>query len=494
MSRATGRSPATPLITGTWITLFHQDSRNDYTNGDGNGSIAPDWQRVVADLADLGMRTLILMAVANEGVAAYPSPSMRFVGEPGATAVDVIMRAAEAHGMGVYLSSGWVRDQDDDVSLPETRHGQFAIMAELAALYGGSRAFEGWYLPCEDSVAPRFSEKTIAGVNALAVHGRALVPEARVLISPYYPHDAVVDGEFVRSLARLEVDAVAYQDGIGCAYTASLRDQLERLRWAHDQVPGIELWANVESFAWDGGVANVRDHALVPAAFPRLLRQLLDSRPADRVVSFIAQGLLQSPAEVGAIGHPSESSRLRREYDEYRAGRGRWDELIRWRDGALRNDAERAPVTCSVRPRPSWHGETRLTDGRPGRLDPLDPGWVRFEDDVALTVDLGRSAVVQRVGIGFLHSPPFGIGQPGRIRIAVSEDGLAYRLAADVTLEPWSSDALDTWTDLVLADVVARGRFVRVHLARSARLLLVDQVFVRLGSVESDPMHDKLGA
>jgi hypothetical protein len=367
-------------------------------------------------------------------------------------------------------------------------------MAELAALYGGSRAFEGWYLPCEDSVAPRFSEKTIVGVNALARHGRALVPEARVLISPYYPHDAVVDEEFVRSLARLEVDAVAYQDGVGCAYTASIGEQLGRLRRAHDQVPGTELWANVESFAWEGGVANVRDHALVPAAFPRLLRQLLDSRPADRVVSFIAQGLLQPPAAVGGIGHPSESSRLRRDYDEYRAGGGRWSDLARWRDGTFRNDAENAPVACSVRPRPSQHGETRLTDGRPARLDPLDPGWVRFEDDVVLTVDLGRSAVVQRVGVGFLHSPPFGIGQPGRIDVQVSEDGVTYRSVADVTLESWPYDALDTWTDLLLAEVDAVGRFVRVHLARSARLLLIDQVFVRLGSVASDPMHDKLGA
>lgn len=462
-------------ITGTWLNLFHQDTRNDVTNP---ASADIRWDRVVADLAAMGITHLILLAVANEGVAAYPSRLRPDGGEPGSTPVDIILTAAEDHAMRVYLSTGWVDDQDDDASSARIRAGQIAIMEELAALYGGSPAFEGWYLPCEDSIAPRFSARTIESVNALADAGRALVPGARTLISPYYPHAAVVDDEYVRMLQRLTVDAVAYQDGVGCAYTSSLAGIYPRLRWAHDQAPGVALWANVESFAWEHGVANVRDDALVAAAFPRLLQQLLDTGGhVDRIVTFIAQSLMQG--EDAGLGGPEASRRLRRDYTDHLDGRGRWGASALWRLGRLENAARGCVVTCSVRPVPGLHHEHRLTSGcAAGSLDPLDSAWVRFDQDVSLVVDLGSELPVARVGLSHLHSPALGISQPARVEVEWSTDGTAFDRLPAIEVEPWEYDSLDTWRDVTLLHLDRPARFLRLSAVRSLGWLLIDQVLV----------------
>lgn len=459
--------PARARLSGTWLNLFHQDTRNDYTNPR-PGAPGPEWAVVVRDLDELGMQHLVLLAVANEG---RPISS---------EVLDEILATAEQTGQRVWLSTGWVSDQDDDLADPATRDGQIAIIRELAARYGSSPAFEGWYLPCEDSVAPRISERTIAGVNALSAAARQHTPGARTMISPYFVHDAVVDDAFVDALARLDVDVVAYQDGVGCAYAPTVRHQFPRLRWAHDQVPRIELWANIESFSWETGVANVRTDALVPAPFPRLHQQLRDAAPfADRIVTFIAQGMMQ--ATVPGIGHPIASARLRRAYLEYLDGADRWAETAGWYAGALRNDATGLSVECSVRPVPGFHHEFRLTTGRPaGSENPLDPAWVRFGEDVTLTIDLGASRPLASVGVGFLHSPPLDIGAPAAMRVSSSLDGESFEPVADATPDEWRFDVLDTWRDVALAQSDVHARYVRVELRRSRERLLIDQLLVRL--------------
>lgn len=475
-------------ISGTWITFFHQDSRNDYTNP--RTAADTEWARVVDDLADLGMEKLIVMAVANEGVAVYPTRLRTpVVTAEGRAPLDIVLDTAARRGLGVYLSAGWTRDQLDDLGDPEVARGQREILAELAELYTDHAAFEGWYLPCEDAVVPRLSERTIAGVNELAALARDLTPRARVLISPYFPHAAIVDDAYVDALSRIDVDVIAYQDGVGCGFTTTISAQYERLRWAHDRVSRIELWANVESFTWERGIANTWDDALVPAAFPRLHRQILDAAPhVDRVVSFIAQGLLQDPETLGSTRAHDPAGRA--DYRDYRAGRGRWRVLEDLGAVSERSVARGRHVECDPRPVPGFVTEHRLTSGRPAQtLDPMDPAWVRLRGDATLDLDLDLDldpdAAPADVVVSFLHAPILGVTAPREIEVLGSIGDAAWE-----HLGAWSAPAhpynlLDRWRDVAVID----GAGIRDRMPQRLRLVvrsgggetLLDQLIVHTG-------------
>lgn len=52
------------------------------------------------------------------------------------------------------MSSGWAKDQDDNLLDPAIKERQLRIMEELASLYKNHKAFYGWYLPVEDCLCP----------------------------------------------------------------------------------------------------------------------------------------------------------------------------------------------------------------------------------------------------------------------------------------------------------------------------------------------------
>lgn len=462
-------------ITGTWINLFYQDVRNEVTNPDG---VSVDWDLVVSDMHQMGIELLIILAVANEGVAAYPSALRPVEDSEGKSAVEQLMEAAARFGMRVYLSTGWVDSQFDDPGNPETLAGQIAIMDELAVLYGSHPAFEGWYLPCEDSVAPRLSDRTIDGVNTLSRAARSRTPNAKILISPYFPHAAVVDDQYVDSLSRVEVDAVAYQDGVGCAYTISMADQYQLLREAHRKT-GVAMWANVESFAWRQGIANSHVDALVPAAFPRLHSQLFAAGEAgvERTVSFAVQALMQDREMVG-IGDGEPSLRLRHEYEQYLEGSGRWPVLEAWNRRQLSSLAAGLDAECLPRPVPGRFGEPRLTDGRRATENPMDAGWVRFTEDAVIRIDLSEAMEVGSVVVSFLHARMAGVVQPRSVRVLCRENDEDYQEVGIRVLQDYPYDQLDIWHDIVVIPVGRKARVLELQLERGDGYLLVDQILV----------------
>ncbi|MFR7516727.1 MAG: DUF4434 domain-containing protein [Bacteroides uniformis] len=68
--------------------------------------------------------------------------------------VDAIMDAAARFGMKVFMSTGWAKDQDDNLRDPAIRRRQREMMQELAGLYGHHPRLYGWYLPVEDCLCP----------------------------------------------------------------------------------------------------------------------------------------------------------------------------------------------------------------------------------------------------------------------------------------------------------------------------------------------------
>ena len=155
-----GDKPVKP-ITGTWINLAYQDVRNKYTNPTVSDNTGPElWEQKVQELHEMGMEYLVFMAVANEGRAYYPSLLMPHVYPEGRKSpVDAIMDAAARFGMKVFMSTGWAKDQDDNLRDPAIRRRQQEMMQELAGLYGHHPALYGWYLPVEDCLCPLLSEQ-----------------------------------------------------------------------------------------------------------------------------------------------------------------------------------------------------------------------------------------------------------------------------------------------------------------------------------------------
>ena len=156
-------------ITGTFINLAYQDVRNLYTNPPYIDNTDPQmWEVKIREMKEMGMEYLVFMAVANEGRAYYPSglmpwqyPSWR------KSPVDAIMDTAAELGMKVFMSTGWAKDQDDNLRIPAIKQRQMEMMAELAAIYGGHPAFYGWYLPVEDCMGPVLTDYAVDAVNAL---------------------------------------------------------------------------------------------------------------------------------------------------------------------------------------------------------------------------------------------------------------------------------------------------------------------------------------
>ena len=236
-------------ITGTFINLPYQDVRNKYTNPDGIDATDPHmWAAKVAEMKEMGMEYLVFMSVANECKAYYPSKLMDWhYPADRQSPVDAIMDEAAKHGIKVFMSTGWAKDQDDNLRDPAIKGRQLEMMEELAGLYGEHPAFYGWYLPVEDCFGPVLTDYAVEAVNALTARARELTPAAKIMISPYGIFCSNFDDpRYEQQISRLTVDIIAYQDEIGCVREkfplVNLRENWKKLRAIHDKT-GIQMWA-----------------------------------------------------------------------------------------------------------------------------------------------------------------------------------------------------------------------------------------------------------
>ena len=82
------------------------------------------------------------MEVANEGKAYYPSQLMPWwYDKDKQSPVEAILDEAARYDMKVFMSTGWAKDQDDNLLDPVIKERQLQIMEELASLYKNHKAF-----------------------------------------------------------------------------------------------------------------------------------------------------------------------------------------------------------------------------------------------------------------------------------------------------------------------------------------------------------------
>ena len=449
-------------ITGTFLNLPYQDVRNKYTNPLSMDYTDPDfWTVKVTEMHKMGMEYLVLMAVANEQKAYYPSKLMPWVYDKSLKSpVDAIMDTASELGMKVFMSTGWAKDQDDNLRDPAIKGRQIEMMNELAGLYGNHPAMYGWYLPVEDCFGPVLTDYAVDAVNALTDMARTLTPDAKVLISPYGIFNSDFENpRYEQQIMRLKVDIIAYQDEIGCVREKyplpRLRENWKKLRQIHDKT-NIQMWANCESFAWEKAM-NDRTSALVPASFSRLLSQMAVATEGgvDRIISFMMYGVYEDPASQYQIGQPYWSNKAYGDYMAWKGGDRYWKTV----EAALLG----------------YYGEParEIVDSS---WDVRDPGY--HEIVCKLADDSGLESLLVRM----LMCQKDGIATPDMLTLSYSEDGKAYRLAQTKTCPVFVNTRHDAYVDHVLfADleaVVPKGaRYVKLSYTSESKTA-VDKIIV----------------
>jgi hypothetical protein len=311
-------------IRGSWVSVWWDDRRHFYWNDPCLQFTAEQWQLAVKDVAELGFEYLVLLAIAKGGKAFYDTPLLPKLEMACADPIGALLTGADKYGVKFFISSDWYAEWDERALHDPGRVAKrFQMMQEIAARYGKHRSFYGWYWPNEAHLSPYFTDNFIRHVNECSREARRLTPKAKTLTAPYGTNKAVCDDQFVRQLERLDVDIIAYQDEVGCLRMTAEQSAVafERLRRAHDRVPQRALWADVETFAWEGP-PNKQTSPLIPAPFERVRAQLEAVSPyVDKVLIYQYQGLMNKPGSRAFAGHP-ESGKLYEDYVAWlRSGR-----------------------------------------------------------------------------------------------------------------------------------------------------------------------------
>lgn len=445
-------------ISGTFINLPYQDVRNKYTNPPHIDNTDPQmWAAKIAEMKKMGMEYLVFMSVANEQKAYYPSKLMdwhypRWRKSP----VDAVMDAAAEHGMKVFMSTGWAKDQDDNLRDPKIKGRQLEMMEELAGIYGKHPAFYGWYLPVEDCLGPVLTDYAVDAVNALTARARELTPSAKILISPYGIFNSdFEDPRYEQQLSRLKVDIIAYQDEVGCVREryplTRLRENWKKLRAIHDKT-GVEMWANCETFAWEKGT-NDRSSALVPAPYGRILAQQVAASAggAEKIISFIMCGLFEDPSSKYQLGQPHWSAKAYEDYMSWLSGDTYWRIMEKSMCGNLTEPGYL--VYCPGND--DYLIDRRLCDGEFATEDAGDVRWSEYKAGKnELYVEFGDNKLVGSVMLRMLNSDKDGIVPPSKIYLwnRHGGDDEAYDLIRIIDVPVFPNTGHDAFVDMVLFD------------------------------------------
>jgi hypothetical protein len=465
-------------ITGTWINLAYKDVRNKYTNPQHFDNMDPKlWTAKVRELANMGIEYLVFMEVANEGKAYYPSKLMPWLyNDKLQSPVDAILDEAAKHGMKVFMSTGWAKDQDDNLLDPVIKERQLQIMEELASLYKNHKAFYGWYLPVEDCLCPIFAEHAVQSVNALTEKAHSLTPGKKTLISPYGIGLSEFDHpDFEKQMAKLKVDIIAYQDEVGCVrdkFTLPrLKKNWQRMRDIHNRL-NIEMWANCETFTWEEGT-NDRQSALIPAAYSRLLSQQVAASVAgvDKIISFMFGGIIEDPKSAYQLGQPVWSNNLYNNYMAWKEGDSFWKLFEATLLDKLVNSAKSEMI--------GKVDMKALADGRVAEEDSGDSRWVRFEKGHhEVVIDLQKNTSLQKVLVRTLNYNQEKIGAPLKVYVYTSQDGQTYNLASIKDTPYFPNNKHDAWIDAVLIDnLKEKTRYVKVAFDALENVYM-DEIFV----------------
>jgi hypothetical protein len=306
------------------------------------------WDAKIKEIAQVGMEYLVLMETALYYRSFVPTTIFPQWHLACPDPLEAVLSAADKYGVKFFIGAGFYCNWGgpNAISDPVAAKKRLQAIEEITRLYSHHQSFYGWYWPDEVEIMPRFTEQYIQYVNASSRLARQLTPHARILIAPYGTRFAVPDDEYVRQLATLDVDIIAYQDEVGVrkSQVEETSAYYEGLKKAHDRARRAAIWADIEIFDCEGVPQKgppppiFLDHAirevetlspylakimesfeprpgiytspLLPARFERVLRQLGAVSPwVDKILVYQYQGMMNQPGSAAFCGSP-ESAKL----------------------------------------------------------------------------------------------------------------------------------------------------------------------------------------
>ena len=294
-------------IVGSWFEFeHHNQSEGKYWNPVVSKFTAEQWKAKIVEMHEVGMEYLVLLAVAYEGKAYYPSvlqPRHDYVCDD---PLEAVLEAADECGVKFFVGNDYWTDWrqpgkamvDEDIWRLREKG-----MEEVAEKYAYHKSFYGWYYPHESGFDHTIDETTISYVNRCSQKAKSLTPKALTLIAPYGTRQVHPDDHFVRQLERLDIDIMAYQDEVGVRKTeaGTAGKYYEGLYRAHVKAGRARLWADVEIFDFEGEVYR---SALLPASFERIKIQLEDISPfVENILIYQYLGMMNQPGSKAFAGH-----------------------------------------------------------------------------------------------------------------------------------------------------------------------------------------------
>ncbi len=307
-------------IDGTFFEFRHHNAaEGKYWNPALEKFKAENWRQKVLEIASLDMEYIVVMATALYDKCYFKSSVFPFADIPCPDPIEELLSEAVLCDIKVFLGNGFYGDWQKasrNITTKEVIDRSLRAMEELTELYNHHPSFYGWYFPDETCIILKYSKNFMNYVNLCSTRCHEITPDKKTLIAPYGTNLVYADNRFIRSLAELDVDFIAYQDEVGVKKSKVERTKrlFEKLRIAHDKAGRSELWADIELFDFEGLVYK---SALIPAPFDRIKQQIENVAPyADKILCYQYQGLMNPPDSLSFAGH-TNSATLYECYNEY---------------------------------------------------------------------------------------------------------------------------------------------------------------------------------
>ncbi|OGO90660.1 MAG: hypothetical protein A2Y17_02920 [Clostridiales bacterium GWF2_38_85] len=307
-------------INGSWFEFQHHNIlEGKYWNDICRKMTEAQWRDKIHEMNEFGMEYLVLMASALNDEAYFETDIYPMADLICHNPMEVMFGETEKLGMKVFVSAGfygeWTRPYDNFID-PEVTKRAFKAMNQLCEKYGKYKSFHGWYLPDEAWINKYFDPLFIEFINKYSAEMHRLSKNYKMLIAPYGAKDCVVDDKFVKRLESIDCDYIAYQDEIGVEKSTAeqTKKYFENLKFAHDKAGRAALWADVETFKFEGKVYH---SALVAPEFERLKAQLESVSPyVEKILVYTYECTFNKPGTSAFIGDPN-TTKLYTDYKNF---------------------------------------------------------------------------------------------------------------------------------------------------------------------------------
>lgn len=314
--QAAGRHKSLKPIEGSWFEFQHHNTaEGKYWNPTLENFTTEQWDEKIKEIAQTGMRYLVLLNVAIHGKSFYPSKLLPKHQLGCEDPLETILTSADKYGLRFFISNGFFGNWRDPAFLmkdPQVNRLRFQAMNELAEKYGHHNSFYGWYYPNETGIYGHYDDFFIDYVNKSTAEATRLLPKSKTLIAPYGTRNVKPDEKFVRQLENLNVDFIAYQDEIGVEKTKIDESAgfFENLYNLHKKAAKARLWADVEVFRFEGEIYR---SALLPAPADRVIAQIEAVSPfVEKILIYQYTGMINAPRSKAFVGHADSTDVYRK--------------------------------------------------------------------------------------------------------------------------------------------------------------------------------------